>query len=68
MLFERGINYNDVPMWQKRGIGVYGDVLLKDGFNPITKKTVQVKRNVLRVDYELPLHEEYAALIASLLN
>lgn len=68
MLFERGINYNDVPMWQKRGIGVYGDVLLKDGFNPLAKETVQVKRNVLRVDYELPLHEEYAALIASLLN
>lgn len=23
LLFQRGINYNDLPNWQKRGIGVY---------------------------------------------
>ena len=23
LLFERGINYNDLPLWQKRGVGVY---------------------------------------------
>ena len=63
MLFERGINYNELPAWQKRGIGVYMDVFERSGVNPLTNETVIVKRNVLKVDYELPLHEEYAAFI-----
>ena len=68
ILFERGINYNDVPMWQKRGIGVYGDTLVKDGYNPLTKEVVQVKRNTFKVNYELPISEDYAAFIGDFLS
>ena len=23
LLFQKGINYNDLPGWQKKGVGVY---------------------------------------------
>ena len=68
ILFERGINYNDVPMWQKRGIGVYSDTLVKDGYNPLIKEVVQVKRNTFKVNYELPISEDYAAFIGGFLS
>ena len=68
ILFERGINYNDVPMWQKRGIGIYGDTVVKEGFNPLTKEAVQVKRNTFKINYELPLSEDYAAFIGDRVN
>ena len=68
MLFERGINYNELPAWQKRGIGVYMDAFERSGVNPLTNETVIVKRNILKADYELPLHEEYAAFIGQFLK
>jgi tRNA(His) 5'-end guanylyltransferase len=34
LLFQNGINFNDVPTWQKRGTGVYWETFQKEGFNP----------------------------------
>ena len=36
LLFSRGINFDTLPSWQKRGVGVYWDDVDKTGFNPIT--------------------------------
>ena len=66
LLFQRGINYNELPAWQKRGTGVYYTDVLKEGFNPITNEKVMVKRRGLKVDYELPLEEEYREFIRSI--
>lgn len=66
-LFERGINYNDVPKWQKRGIGVFNSEVIKEGFNPMKNEITSVKRNILEVEYNLPIKEEYADLITQLL-
>ena len=66
LLFQRGINYNDLPSWQKRGAGVYFTDIMKEGFNPITNEKVMVKRRGLKVDYELPLEEEYRQFIRSI--
>ena len=41
LLFENGINFNELPAWQKRGFGVYFQTALKEGFNPQTGETVQ---------------------------
>ena len=67
LLFQSGINFDKLPSWQKRGIGVYWDTFLKQGFNPITGKTENAERRTLKVDWELPLREEYASFIAGLL-
>ena len=41
LLFQHGINFNDVPLSQRRGIGVMWETYLKDGFNPVTEQAVQ---------------------------
>ena len=34
MLFQHGINFNDLPSWQKRGIGIYWEEYDKPSENP----------------------------------
>ena len=68
LLFSRGINFDKLPLWQKRGIGVYWSDVEKTGFNPITKKEVTTLRRDLHANYDLPLGEEYASLVASFLE
>lgn len=68
LLFQKGINFNDVPQWQKRGIGIWWTDVEKEGFNPITKETVTTTRRGLYEDYQLPLREEYGDFIEALIS
>lgn len=63
LLFQKGINFNDTPSWQKRGIGLWWDEVEKVGYNPIRQETVITTRRELREEYELPLGESYGVLI-----
>ena len=40
----------------------------KIGFNPITKEETITTRHGLKVDYELPLGQEYAQMVSAFLN
>lgn len=64
LLFSRGINYNDLPSWQKRGIGFWNEQYEKEGYNPITKEKVSTVRNKIHVEYELPIGDAYAEMVA----
>ena len=68
LLFQNGINFDKLPCWQKRGIGVYWEPVEKQGFNPITGKAETATRRTLKVDQELPLREEYAKFITTFLR
>ena len=68
LLFQNGINFDKLPSWQKRGVGVYWDTFEKKGFNPITQQTETAIRRGLKVDMELPLRDAYAEFIASLIK
>jgi len=63
LLFQNGINFNNLPNWQKRGIGFYWGTIEKEGWNPIKKEKVKSKRRAIIIDYELPLGEKYADYI-----
>jgi tRNA(His) guanylyltransferase len=65
-LFQNGVDFNDVPQWQKRGCGVYFEEYLKDAKNPKTGEEVQAKRKRLKVDHHLPMKDEYSDFITSL--
>lgn len=67
-LFQRGINFNELPNWQKRGIGIYWEKYEKKGYNPITCETVSAIRNRLKVDLDLPMKDQYSDFILILLN
>ena len=68
LLFSRGINFDKLPTWQKRGVGVYWDNVLKTGYNPITGQEIKTTRRALKVDYELPLGLKYANYVSLLLQ
>lgn len=68
LLFQYGINVNNVPAWQKRGIGIYWKDVKKEGFNPKTNEHVLVDKRILHTDFELPLREEYNRFIQSFLE
>jgi tRNA(His) 5'-end guanylyltransferase len=68
LLFQRGINFNNLPLWQKRGVGVYFKDIYVDGFNPVANSCVRTKRRRLFVDYELPLKEEYGLFLEKLIE
>jgi len=68
LLFQYGINFNNTPAWQKRGIGIYWKDVKKEGFNPKTNEHVLVDKRVLHVDLELPMREEYNKFIYDLLG
>jgi len=69
LLFERfGLNFNDVPKWQKRGVGVLWETYTKEGHNPITGETVEATRKRLITMEELPLGEFYGEFVRGLLE
>jgi tRNA(His) guanylyltransferase len=68
LLFRGGINFNDLPNWQKGGIGLYWEEYEKEGFNPITKENTFIKRRRIKRDLELPMKDAYSIFITSLLN
>lgn len=68
LLFGYGINFNDLPAWQKRGAGMYWSEVSKAGFNPQTGQATQTSRRQLIVDLELPLKDAYAAMLAGIIG
>jgi len=62
-LFENGVNFNDIPNWQKRGVGIYWQSYEKVGFNQKDKTENICIRKQLNVNLELPMKEEYEKFI-----
>ena len=58
LLFSRGINYDKLPSWQKRGVGLWKEDYEKEGFNPITQESIMAIRSRIHVEYNLPLSDE----------
>ena len=67
LLFQNGINFNDQPNWQKRGVGLYWETYEKSGFNPITQEKVLANRRRINITFDLPMKDEYDALIRKIL-
>ena len=64
LLFHHGINFDKLPSWQKRGIGLWFENYEKQGYNPISREDVVTTRREMKVEYDLPLREAYAELVA----
>ena len=67
LLFSRNINYNNLPLWQRRGVGMYFKEMEKEGYNPMTKEHTTCIRRSLYLEEELPIGEPYAELINSII-
>ncbi len=63
LLFKHGINFNELPTWQKRGMGLYWEEYEKEGYNPVTKETVFATRSRIRRELDLPMKDDYSEFI-----
>lgn len=63
LLFQRGINFNELPLWQRRGSGISWERYEKEGVDPRSGQKVLTPRRRLRVDESLPMKEEYDAYL-----
>ena len=67
LLFQNGINFNDLPLWQKRGCGLYWETYEKIAENPLTGEPVTVLRKRIHRNLELPVKEAYTSFLESLI-
>jgi tRNA(His) 5'-end guanylyltransferase len=68
MLFKYGINFNDLPAWQKRGVGIYWQEYEKEGFDPIRNKKKKTLRRKLEVELELPMRDNYEKFVLKIIE
>jgi tRNA(His) 5'-end guanylyltransferase len=68
LLFQAGINFNDLPLWQRRGTGLYWERYEREGYNPKLDQKVLTTRRRVKIDPELPMGEEYADFISRLIR
>jgi tRNA(His) guanylyltransferase len=66
LLFSHGINFNELPAWQRRGIGLWREPYDRAGLDPIRGIEVTAVRRRIVVDRELPMKDTYRTLIEHL--
>lgn len=68
LLFQRGLNFNDLPAWQRRGAGAHWEDYTKQGSDPRTGQTTQAARRRLVRNLDLPMRDEYDAFVQRVLT
>lgn len=68
LLFQNGVNFNDLPLWQKRGSGLYWEEYERPAENPVTGEKVTARRRRVRRDLELPMKDDYSAFLQTLIS
>lgn len=68
LLFQRGgINFNDLPQWQKRGWALSWEKVVKQSLNPKTGEPVEAERRQLVLDLELPMRDAFSEMVRALI-
>jgi tRNA(His) 5'-end guanylyltransferase len=65
ILYEYGVNFNELPLWQRRGVGLWWETYEKTGHDPVKGIDVVATRRRVRIDRELPMKDEYRELVGS---
>ena len=68
LLFKAGINFNDVPAWQKRGIGIFWENEESVGTDPRSGASTTSTRRRAVVSYELPMKTEFDAFVRGIVE
>ncbi|WP_397570284.1 tRNA(His) guanylyltransferase Thg1 family protein [Schlesneria sp. T3-172] len=67
-LFQQGINFNDLPNWQKRGVGLSWESVELVTTNRKTGDEVAVRRQRIKRNFDLPMKDEYSRYIEALIT
>ena len=68
LLFQAGINFNDVPRWQRRGVGMLWEDYAKEAFNPKTGANVTALRRRVRRELDLPMRDDYERFVQGIVE
>jgi tRNA(His) 5'-end guanylyltransferase len=68
LLFGNGINFNDLPAWQKRGTALYWEPFTKEGLDPRTGRTISTVRRRVAIDRDLPMGNDFGQWILGFLQ
>ena len=63
LLYSFGINFNELPAWQRRGTRLYWKRYERNTVNPRTGEVVHALRRRIKVDFELPMKDDYEAFV-----
>jgi tRNA(His) guanylyltransferase len=68
LLFRHGINFNDLPLWEKRGVGTYWQDVVREAVDPRTGAPSASTRRRIVVDLELPMKDAYDAFVREIVT
>jgi tRNA(His) 5'-end guanylyltransferase len=68
LLFQHGVNFNDLPPWQRRGSGLYWEWYDRVGENRVTAERVVARRRRIRRNLELPVKDAYSTFLRDLMG
>lgn len=55
LMWQRGVNLNETPGWQRKGVFIYRKKTTREGYNPIKGEKVSVERREVVEDWDPPL-------------
>jgi tRNA(His) guanylyltransferase len=67
LLFRHGINFNELPAWQRRGLGLWWTTYDRAGYDPLRRQEVTATRRRIHTEPDLPMKDDYRELIAQLI-
>ncbi|HTI14544.1 MAG TPA: tRNA(His) guanylyltransferase Thg1 family protein [Dictyobacter sp.] len=68
LLVQRGLSFDETPLWQRRGTGIYFETYEKSGYDPIIGQEVTATRRRVTIDEALPMKESYGTFIQHILD
>lgn len=62
-LREWGVEFDELPAWQRKGVGQRWVRVAHEGVDPRSGETIETQRRQVLVDDDLPIGEDYAAYL-----
>lgn len=68
VLHRAGKSFKELPGWQKHGVGLFWETYTAPAVNPLTGEAVMSQRRRIKVEYTLPVKDEYGRFILKLIR
>jgi tRNA(His) guanylyltransferase len=68
ILFQHGVNFNEVPAWQRRGTGLHWQHIEKAGYDPVHQRATVTTRRRPLINDQLPMKDAYSTYIQHILD
>lgn len=67
LLGRHGIEFDEIPLWQRRGVGLHWQGYEKPGFDPVKGEAVMARRRRIERQLQLPAGDAYSEFLDGLL-